>query len=90
MQKKFIEDLVNTPGAPPVGLISLASPYLLRSFPNSAAYLATYSNAPTSETAAAKAIFGEIPLRGRLPVTIPGVAEYGEGIQQPALPKAPR
>ena len=65
----------------PVILISLGSPYLLRSFPDVAAYLTTYSPAPTSEAAAVKAILGAIDVTGRLPVTIPGIAKYGESIQ---------
>ncbi|MGE5645164.1 MAG: glycoside hydrolase family 3 N-terminal domain-containing protein [Acidobacteriota bacterium] len=68
----------------PVVLVALGNPYLLRSFSGVAAYLATYSTVPPSETAAVKALFGEIPIQGRLPVTIPGVAQYGEGIQLPA------
>lgn len=65
----------------PVALIALGNPYLLRSFPGVAAYLATFSNVPPSEVAAVKALFGEINIRGHLPVTIPGVARYGDGIQ---------
>ena len=64
----------------PVALISLGSPYLLRHFPDVAAYVATYSPAPTSEVAAAKAILGAIRMTGRLPVTIPGLAKYGESV----------
>jgi beta-N-acetylhexosaminidase len=70
----------------PVILVALGSPYLLRSFPGAAAYLATYSTVPPSETAAVKALFGEIPIGGRLPVTIPGLAKYGDGIQLAARP----
>jgi beta-N-acetylhexosaminidase len=54
---------------------------VLRNFGNVTAYLATYSNVPPSEIAAARATLGEIPIGGRLPVTIPGQAAYGEGIQ---------
>ena len=32
-----------------------------------------------------KALFGEIPLRGRLPVSIPGYGKIGDGIQQENL-----
>jgi len=39
---------------------------------------------PPSEVAAVKALYGEIPIRGHLPVTIPGQARYGEGIMLPA------
>jgi len=68
----------------PVVLVSLGSPYLMRSFPAVGAYLATYSTVPPSEVAAVRALFGEIAIRGRLPVSIPGLAQVGDGIQLPA------
>ena len=71
-------------GKAPVTLVALGNPYLVRSFPNVSAYVATYSPTPTSEAALAKALFGEIDITGRLPVTIPGVAKYGDGVQLPA------
>lgn len=77
-------------GKAPVMLVSLGNPYLIRAFPKAAAYLTTFSPTPTSETALAKALFGEIAISGRLPVTIPGVAKYGDGIQIPASSAAPK
>jgi beta-N-acetylhexosaminidase len=68
----------------PIALIALGNPYVLRNFPDVAAYLATFSSVPPSEIAAVSALFGEIPIRGHLPVSIPGQAKYGEGIQLPA------
>jgi beta-N-acetylhexosaminidase len=68
----------------PVALIALGNPYVLRNFPNVTAYLAAYSTVAPSEVAAVRAIFGEIKIGGRLPVTIPGQAQYGDGIQLPA------
>jgi beta-N-acetylhexosaminidase len=68
-------------GKIPVTLVALGNPYLLRTFPNVAAYLATYSPTPTSEAALVRALFGEIPITGKLPVTIPGFAKYGDGLQ---------
>lgn len=65
----------------PVALIALGNPYVLRNFGNVTAYLATYSTVAPSEIAAARATLGEIAIGGRLPVTIPGQAAYGEGIQ---------
>ena len=65
----------------PVALVALGNPYLLRSYPRATAYLATFSNVVPSEIAAVKALWGEIAIRGHLPVTIPGEARYGEGIQ---------
>jgi beta-N-acetylhexosaminidase len=64
----------------PLVLVAMGSPYLLRSFPNVPAYLATFSTVPPSETAAVKALWGEIDIRGRLPVSIPALAQLGDGI----------
>ena len=64
----------------PVTLVALGNPYLLRNFPNVSAYLATFSTVPPSEIAAVKALWGEIPIRGHLPVSIPGLAKLGDGI----------
>jgi beta-N-acetylhexosaminidase len=72
-----------TGGATPVVMVAFGNPYLLRSFPKVAAYLATFSTAPTAELAAVKALFGEIPVQGRLPVSIPGFAKAGDGISLP-------
>jgi beta-N-acetylhexosaminidase len=71
-----------------VVLVALGNPYLLRSFPGVGAYLTTYSTVPPAETAAVEALFGEISIQGRLPVTIPGLAKYGDGIQLAARPAA--
>ena len=59
----------------------MGNPYLLRDYPKVTAYLATFSSVAPSEIAAVKALWGEIAIRGHLPVTIPGEARYGEGIQ---------
>src|SRR5580700_5152370 len=75
-------------GKVPVMLVALGNPYLVRSFPNVSAYLTTYSPTPTSEIALAKALFGEIAITGHLPVTIPGIAKYGDGIQVPVASSA--
>jgi beta-N-acetylhexosaminidase len=74
----MIDNLIGT--KKPVILIALGNPYLLRSFKGVAAYMTTYSTVPTSETAAVKALFGEISITGKLPVTIPELAKYGDGI----------
>ena len=73
----------------PVALVALGNPYLLRNFPNVSAYLATFSTATSSEVAAVRALFGEIPIGGHLPVSIPGFAQYGEGLEVPPAKAAP-
>lgn len=67
----------------PVVLVSLGNPYLLASFPKAAAYVATFSSTVPSEVSAAKALFGDIAITGRTPVSIPGFAMLGDGIQIP-------
>ncbi len=84
---KLLDTLIGS--GKPVTLVSLGNPYLLRDFPKVAAYLTTYSTVPPSEVAAVKALFGEMPIRGRLPVTIPDLAKYGDGIQSPATAATP-
>ena len=65
----------------PLALVALGNPYLLRAYPKATAYLATFSSVAPAEIAAVKALWGEIAIRGHLPVTIPGESRYGEGIQ---------
>ncbi|HEX3742927.1 MAG TPA: glycoside hydrolase family 3 protein [Bryobacteraceae bacterium] len=76
---RAIEGMIAT--GKPVALAALGNPYLLRAYPKVAAYLATFSTVVPSEIAAVKALWGEVAIRGHLPVTIPGEARYGEGIQ---------
>jgi beta-N-acetylhexosaminidase len=69
---------------PQTVVVALGSPYVAAGFPQVENYLCTFSGVPVSETAAVKALFGEIPIHGRLPVTIPGVAQRGAGLDRPA------
>jgi beta-N-acetylhexosaminidase len=65
-------------------VVAMGNPYLASDFPKIENYLCTFSNASVSELAAVKALFGEIPVRGHLPVTIPDIAQRGAGIERPA------
>jgi beta-N-acetylhexosaminidase len=65
-------------------VVALGNPYLASDFPKVENYMCTFSNATVSEVAAVKALFGEIPIRGHLPVTIPNVAQRGAGLERPA------
>jgi beta-N-acetylhexosaminidase len=65
-------------------VIAMGNPYLAADFPKVENYMCTFSNATVSEVAAIKALFGEIPVRGHLPVSIPNVALRGAGIERPA------
>lgn len=65
-------------------VVAMGNPYLASDFPKIENYMCTFSNATVSEIAAVKALFGEIPIRGHLPVTIPNVAQRGAGLDRPA------
>jgi len=66
----------------------MGNPYVVQDFPAIQNYVCAFSNATVSETAAVKAIFGEIPISGHLPVTIPGMAFRSEGPERPAQPSS--
>jgi len=65
-------------------VVAVGNPYLASDFPKIENYMCTFSNASVSEVAAVKALFGEIPIHGHLPVTIPNVAQRGSGLERPA------
>ncbi len=73
--------------APKTMVVAVGNPYLAKDFPAVQNYLCTFSTASVSEVSAVKALFGEIPIQGHLPVTIPNIAQRGEGIARPASPK---
>jgi len=64
---------------PKTVVLAVGNPYLARDFPEVQNYLCTFSAAPVSEISAVKALFGEMEIHGRLPVTIPGIAARGTG-----------
>jgi beta-N-acetylhexosaminidase len=65
----------------PVVLVSFGNPYLAMDFPKLSGYLTAFSTAIPSEVSMAKALVGAMPVTGRLPVTIPGFGQYGDGLQ---------
>jgi beta-N-acetylhexosaminidase len=65
-------------------VLAMGNPYLAQDFPAVQNYLCTFSNATVSEVSVVKALFGEIAIRGHLPVSIPNIAQRGAGIERPA------
>jgi len=63
-------------------VLAMGNPYLAQDFPAIQNYLCTFSNATVSEISAVKALFGEIAIRGHLPVSIPNVAQRGAGLER--------
>ena len=67
-------------------LVSLGNPYLLGAVPSVGSYLLAWGGREVSQRAAARAVAGAEPIGGRLPVTIPGLHELGEGLTRAAIP----
>jgi beta-glucosidase-like glycosyl hydrolase/CubicO group peptidase (beta-lactamase class C family) len=71
----------------PVITVAFGSPYLVERFPQAETWLAAFGISDVAQISAARALFGEIPVRGHLPVTVPGVnLKAGFGIELPANP----
>jgi beta-N-acetylhexosaminidase len=62
-------------------IVAIGAPYVLAQFPKASVAMTTFSTVVPSEISAVKALFGEIAVTGHSPVTIPGIAQYGDGIQ---------
>ena len=76
-----------TEGSVPVAVVAMGNPYLLSAFPKTAAYPLWRPSSDVlrrRKLSAVKALFGEIPIGGHKPVTIPGFSKLGDGIQSPA------
>ncbi|MGC1907831.1 MAG: glycoside hydrolase family 3 N-terminal domain-containing protein [Candidatus Acidiferrum sp.] len=73
----------------PVITLGFGSPYLIERFPQSQTWLAAFGISDVAQISMARAIFGQIPVKGHLPVTIPGVdMAAGFGLEVPANPMA--
>ncbi len=67
--------------------VGFGSPYLIERFPQAETWLAAFGISDVAQISVARALFGEIPVRGKLPVTIPGVnLKAGFGMELPANP----
>jgi beta-N-acetylhexosaminidase len=67
-------------GPAKVVVLSFGSPYFLGHFPEVDAYVCLYRGTAQAQEVAAKAVFGEIDVVGRLPVSIPGLYPLGHGL----------
>jgi CubicO group peptidase (beta-lactamase class C family) len=80
-------------GTRPVVVTSFGSPYVLSQFPQVGTYVLAWGQWEAPQRAAAKALTGQVPVTGRLPIPIPPYHFLGEGIPvdraDPALPSSP-
>src|SRR6266852_7251074 len=75
----------------PVVTLGFGSPYLIERFPQAETWLAAFGISDVAQISVARALFGQIPVHGKLPVTVPGVnLKAGFGIELPANPMAVR
>jgi len=63
-------------------VVAFGNPYTGGSIPGIQTYVCTFSNTTVSASSLARALFGEIPIHGRLPVSIPGFASRGAGLDR--------
>jgi beta-N-acetylhexosaminidase len=71
----------------PVVTIGFGSPYLVEHFPQAETWLAAFGISDVAQISVARALFGQNPVRGHLPVTVPGVElKAGFGIELTANP----
>jgi beta-N-acetylhexosaminidase len=71
----------------PVITVGFGSPYLIERFPQAETWLGAFGISDVAQISVARALFGEIPVRGHLPVTVPGVnLQAGFGMEVPANP----
>ncbi len=53
-------------------VLAMGNPYLTDDFPAIQNYICTFSNVTVSEVSAVRALFGEIPMSGQMPVSLAG------------------
>src|SRR5882724_241663 len=81
-QAALAEQLYKT--GKPIITVGFGSPYLIEKFPQAETWLAAFGISDVAQISVARALFGQIPVRGHLPVTIPGVnLKAGFGMELP-------
>jgi beta-N-acetylhexosaminidase len=83
-QRAFVNQMIAA-GKPTV-VIGFGSPYLITAFPDAPVWLAEFSTNDVSQRAAVRALFGQVPIQGQIPVTVPGVVKRGDGLRVAANP----
>jgi hypothetical protein len=60
--------------------VSFGNPYIGASVPEIPAYVCAYDNAKALQDAMAEALYGKVPFKGKLPVTVSERMKYGMGL----------
>jgi len=80
-QKEFLTRALTL--GKPVILISFGNPYVVMDLPKVDAYVCAYSDAEIMQQAVAEVLFAESPAEGKLPIAIPGMYKFGDGVEYP-------
>jgi CubicO group peptidase (beta-lactamase class C family) len=67
----------------PLAVLAFGNPYIAGNLPDAESIMCLYGDDEPVSEAAAEALFGEIPVHGRLPVSIPGKYPFGSGLDLP-------
>jgi beta-N-acetylhexosaminidase len=81
-----IAGLINELAGAGAPVVSFGDPYLLRQLTRARTYLLAWSEMDASQRAVARALTGEIPITGRLPIDLPPDYRVGHGLLVPSLP----
>ncbi len=84
-QLAFVNELIAA--SKPTVIASFGNPYLIERFPNAKTWLAEFSTNAVSQRAVARAIFGQTAVGGKIPVTVPGTVQRGDGLPVAAHPR---
>ncbi len=68
----------------PFVAVIFGNPYTAMALPKLPAQLLTYEFTDAMETAAVRALAGEIAIGGKLPITLPGMYPFGHGLTRAA------
>jgi beta-N-acetylhexosaminidase len=73
----------------PLVTVLFGNPYTALALPKLPSMLLAYEFSDAMETAAVRALAGEIPIGGKLPITLPGMFPFGHGLARTAAPARP-
>lgn len=84
---QFMRDLAQR--HPRTVIVAFGNPYLLQQVPSASSYLVGWGGFPVSQTAAGRALVGDAPITGRLPISIPPLLRFGAGEDRAAVARTP-
>ena len=76
---KLLESIAGDPQKPFVTVV-FGNPYTAMALPKLPAEILTYEYTDAMEAAAVRALAGEIPIGGKLPISLPGMYPFGHGL----------